>query len=102
GAFQPPPAFSDVNVTVAPYGGSLVSSCLSASTLLSASAVGGRRSDSFAVVYGRSTLPPRSQFGTPSMPMISRYGLHVRLSTSSPRSRAIGRVLFDHGKRFHR
>src|SRR6185437_5680364 len=97
GAFQPLPAFSRSNVTFAPYGGSVSSSFLSASPAFVASSVGGRRSDSFTDVNGRSTLPAESSAGMPPTPVTASAGRQVRLSTSSPRSVATGFIPATNG-----
>ena len=91
GAFQPVEAFSRSRVTCAPFGGSRSSASFNSSPQVLPSAVGGRRSDSFTEVCGRSTLPADSSGGMPPTPVTDRAGRQVRLSTSSVRSSFIGR-----------
>src|SRR3546814_16255109 len=90
GAFQPVEAFSSSRLTCAPLGGSRSSTSLSTSPAALPSSVGGRRSESFTAVCGRSTLPADSSDGMPSIPVSDSAGRQVRLSTSSSRSSDIG------------
>ena len=57
-----------------------------------ASHVGGRRSERYSEVLGRSTLPARSHGGRPSAPVISSIGRHVWLSSCCAGSSVTGRV----------
>src|SRR4029453_3030930 len=77
GAFQPLPVSVRSNRTDAPYGASARSASLTASRALSASHVGGRRSESRSEVDGRSTLPAFVVGGSPSAPVTVRAGAHV-------------------------
>src|SRR5207247_1967706 len=70
GASQPLPGASTSNVTRARYGGSLSTISLSLRAARWASTVGGRRSESFNAVFGRSTLPPSVGRGSPAAPVI--------------------------------
>src|SRR3569832_936211 len=63
GASHPVPPFSGSNVTRAPYGGSLSKSAFNLLSRPRALRVGGRRSDNFNEVFGRSTLPPCTRSG---------------------------------------
>src|SRR4030095_9309816 len=45
--------------------------------------MGGRRSESFNEVFGRSTLPASARAGMPSTPVMDRVGRHVLFSSAS-------------------
>jgi hypothetical protein len=81
GAFQPVEPAAEKR-TRAPCGGSDSRISSTRAAAASPSTVGGRRSERRAVVWGRSTLPPLWSDGTPSMPITSSHGRHVRFSTS--------------------
>src|SRR5678816_4892695 len=92
GAFQPPAGDSTSNVTFAPYGGSLSSTCLIAFAAACPSTPGGKRNDSLSAVNGRSTLPAFCSDGIPSAPVTDSVGRQLLLRSSSYGSSLIGRV----------
>ena len=78
GEYQPLPISQFFNVTRAEDGTSVVKMGMRAPCTLSASTLGGRRKDSFAVVEGRRTLPAISGTGAPPRPTIESVAYHVR------------------------